>query len=486
MIPVRRTNIRLSPNPARVLFRPFVIGDEGRIRRIISRIAALSEAEVRAEMKKVLADFNGRHQRLSHFFQKRYEQLQGYMPTGAEPSTARRLLIGAYFTMEYALESAALFNPSLVWHPDQTKLKKGAKRFVLSLRAVGEGHLSSLTFRSGIVDTRRNIVLDADSTYVVPPRVVPDPRFLKSLFQRKLTEWKRLTPFATEVLSLLDDEFTLDHITKVVAAVQSAYTARYGATDRSAQDILTLARSNYEVWYTNETDMSERVIFPYAPTEVNGIEDARFVRFTEDDGQICYYATYTAYDGKATLPQILETTDFLHFKVSTLNGPEIQNKGLALFPRKIGGQYAMVSRQDGENLYIMYSEHPHFWYKKEPLIQPLYPWEFVQLGNCGSPIETEAGWLLLTHGVGPMRKYAIGAILLDLENPAKIIGHLAEPLLSPEADEREGYVPNVVYSCGADLYERDLILPYAMSDYASSFAVISLDDILEAMIPNYG
>ena len=213
--------------------------------------------------------------------------------------------------------------------------------------------------------------------------------------------------------------------------------------------MLTLAKANYEISYSPEQHISERIIFPSSPTEANGIEDARFVQFHDDDGSVRYYATYTAFDGKVILPQILETDDFLRFKISTLNGPEVRNKGFALFPRKVNGLYAMLSRQDNENIYLMYSDMLHFWYTKELIAKPTYSWEFVQLGNCGSPIETEAGWLVLTHGVGPMRKYAMGAFLLDLDDPSRVIGRLDVPLLEPDANEREGYVPNVVYSCGA-------------------------------------
>ena len=245
--------------------------------------------------------------------------------------------------------------------------------------------------------------------------------------------------------------------------------------------MVMLAKANYEIRFDPGLDVSERIIFPSSPTETNGIEDARFVQFSHDDGRVCYYATYTAYDGRVTLPQLLETEDFLHFKVSTLNGPEVRNKGFALFPRMVNGQYAMLSRQDNENIYLMYSDTPHFWYSKELIARPTYSWEFVQLGNCGSPIETEAGWLVLTHGVGPMRKYALGAFLLDRDDPSRLIGRLETPLLEPNANEREGYVPNVVYSCGALPHGRELIIPYAMADYASTFATVPLDDVLSAM-----
>ena len=257
---------------------------------------------------------------------------------------------------------------------------------------------------------------------------------------------------------------------------------RHRELEPVAQNMLTLVQANYEIFFSPELNLSERIIFPSSPTEINGIEDARFVEFHDDDGSVRYYATYTAFDGKVILPQILETEDFLRFKASTLNGPEVRNKGLALFPRRVNGLYAMLSRQDNENIYLMYSDMLHFWYTKEQIAKPTYGWEFVQLGNCGSPLETEAGWLVLTHGVGPMRKYAMGAFLLDLNDPSRLIGRLEEPLLEPNANEREGYVPNVVYSCGGVIHNGELIIPYAMSDYASTFATIPVDTILGAMV----
>jgi predicted GH43/DUF377 family glycosyl hydrolase len=283
------------------------------------------------------------------------------------------------------------------------------------------------------------------------------------------------------VLGGLDDLFTMADLETSIRLVLRQHRARAPEWTPLSKTLLALAKANYEIEHSADTDVSERVIFPYSPTETNGIEDARFVEFTEDDGSRRYYATYTAFDGNVTFPQLVETKEFLRFRVSTLNGPEVRNKGMALFPRKIGGNYAMISRQDGENMYLMYSDMLHFWYTKLPLLKPTYPWEYVQVGNCGSPIETEAGWLVLTHGVGPMRKYAIGAILLDRDDPARVIGRLEQPLLAPDENERAGYVPNVVYSCGAVTHAGRLIIPYAMSDYASTFATVPVSDVLNAM-----
>jgi predicted GH43/DUF377 family glycosyl hydrolase len=302
------------------------------------------------------------------------------------------------------------------------------------------------------------------------------------LFYRKLVELNVESPFVEQVLATLHEQFTLEELQQAIRRSLSQSRPRHHELQPVVQGMLTLAKSNYEIRYSPEQHISERIIFPSSPTEANGIEDARFVQFTEDDGSIRYYATYTAFDGKVILPQILETDDFLRFQISTLNGPEVRNKGFALFPRKVRGMYAMLSRQDNENIYLMYSDMLHFWYTKELIAKPTYAWEYVQIGNCGSPIETDQGWLILTHGVGAMRKYALGAFLLDLEDPSRVIGRLEVPLLEPDANEREGYVPNVVYSCGGVLHNRELIIPYAMSDYASTFATVSLDEVLDAMV----
>ncbi len=482
MVNATRTSIVLKPNIARVLFRPFQFGDSTRYLKIIARILSLPERDVAQQTETVLADFKDRHQRLGQYFLRRYEQVKGYLPVAeTEISAARRVLIGAYFTLEYSLESAALFNPSIVPHPDQTGIPEGALRFVLSLRAVGEGHISSITFGTGTIDSTNTITIDEDSPYVTAPEFVPHSIYEKPLFEKKLIEMDRHNDIVRSVLDALENTFTLDQLKATVELVKRQQRYRAKEVDQATHEIVALAQANYEMEYDAHTDLSERVIFPYAPHESNGIEDARFVRFVSEDGKVCYYATYTAYDGKSIFPQILETEDFRRFRIATLNGPEVQNKGMALFPRKIKGLYAMISRQDGENVYIMYSEQLHFWYTKQVLLKPTYPWEFVQLGNCGSPIETDAGWLLLTHGVGPMRKYSIGAALLDKNDPSKVIGRTREPILTPNANEREGYVPNVVYSCGALVHNGTVILPYAMSDYASSFALIPLNELLASM-----
>ena len=478
---VHRTGIVLKPTNSRVVIRPFDIPSESRIERIIARIAALSDAEVERQLEAVMRDFRARHQRTREFFLYRFEQVRKHLLTDQPVGESRRLLIGSYFTSEYALESAALFNPSMVWHPDQSGLPDGSRRFIVSLRATGEGHISSITFRSGVIDAANLIRIDEPTRFVRAPEVVPNAIYEKALFYRKLTELGINGPLTEGVMAALGDTFTLSELERTLRTVLKNFRTRQREFEPLAHTMLVLAMANYEIRFDPELNVSERIIFPSSPTETNGIEDARFVRFTYPDGRVVYYATYTAYDGRVTLPQMLETDDFLHFKVGTLNGPEVKNKGFALFPRMVNGQYAMLSRQDNENLYLMYSDMPYFWYAKQLVARPTYPWEFVQLGNCGSPIETEAGWLVLTHGVGPMRRYAMGAFLLDLNDPARLIGRLETPLLEPDANEREGYVPNVVYSCGALVHGRELIIPYAMSDYASTFATVPVDRVLSAM-----
>ena len=478
---VKRTGIVLRPNNSRVIIRPFELSSPSRIEKITSRIGALSETEVEQNLEKVMSEFRERHQRTREFFLHRFEHVRKHLLTDLPVSESRKLLIGAYFTQEYALESAALFNPSMVWHPDQSGVPEGSKRFILSMRATGEGHISSITFRTGLIDSHSGIHMDQPTRLVQAPELLPNALYEKALFHRKLTELGINGALTEQVMSTLPDHFTLEELERNLNNALKSNRTRQREFEPIAQTMILLARANYEIMFDPTLDVSERIIFPWSPTETNGIEDARFVQFTHSDGRVTYYATYTAYDGRVTLPQMLETEDFLHFKISTLNGPEVRNKGFALFPRMVNGQYAMLSRQDNENIFLMYSDQPHFWYVKELIARPTYPWEFIQLGNCGSPIETEAGWLVLTHGVGPMRKYAMGAFLLDLNDPSKLIGRLDKPLLEPNANEREGYVPNVVYSCGAVIHGQDLVIPYAMSDYASTFATVPLDEVLSSM-----
>ena len=476
-----RTNITLRPDPSRVLVRPFNPTTAERAARICARVAATPESEVRKLLTEVLAEFGERHPETRRFLKRRFEQVRPYLREAQELSEDRVLLLAAYFTHEYSLEAAALFNPSIVLHPDQSDLPAGSLRFILSLRATGEGHISSITFRTGVLEADDSITINEPTRFCLEPEQIPNASYERALFELKLEELGLTGDFARQVLHGLGESFTLEELRTALASGVQERQAREQETETIARKILTLAQSNYEVQFPANSRVSERVLFPVTPSQSNGIEDARFVRFENEDGSHTYYATYTAYDGKLILPQFIETEDFLQFSFFTLNGSAVQNKGMALFPRKVGGRYAMLGRQDYENIYVMFSDHLHFWNATQMVLEPAFPWEFIQLGNCGSPIETEAGWLVLSHGVGPMRKYCIGAFLLDLNDPTKVLGRLPEPLIKPNEVEREGYVPNVVYSCGSLLRGRRLIIPYAMSDYATTFASVALDELLAAM-----
>ena len=479
--PVQRTNVVLHPDRKRVLLRPFLLADGPRAERLCAHVMALPESEVHTLWTQVQAEFGDRHARTHAFLKRRFEQARPALRAHRKLSEERQLLLGAYFSHEYSLEAAALFNPSMVAHPDQSDLAPGALRFVLSLRATGEGHISSITFRTGLLDAQGGITINAPTRYCLEPEQVPNVSYEKGVFERKLRELGLVGDFTRQALKPLGDWFTLEELRASASRVTEQFGARDQQSEAVARKTLMLAQSNYEVQFAPDSRLSERVLFPTTPSQSNGIEDARFVRFQDDDGTQTYCATYTAYDGRLILPQFIETPDFVHFKFITLNGAAVENKGMALFPRKIDGRYAMLGRQDGENIHVMFSDNLHFWQTAQIVLEPEYPWEFIQLGNCGSPIETEAGWLVISHGVGAMRKYSIGAFLLDLRDPARVIGRLRVPLITPNEDEREGYVPNVVYSCGSLLHGRQLIIPYAMSDSATTFATLSVDDVLAAM-----
>ncbi len=477
----KRIGPTLTPDRSRVLMRPFYPSTDDIARRIIARVMALSDEDITRMLRQVLGEFEDRHENVTQIFRNRFLQVGRHLGDAQEASPERQALIGAHFTHEYSPESAALFNPSIVPHPDQTGLPKGALRFILSLRATGEGHISSIAFRMGVISAQHRVTVTPPVPLATEPERVPDAGYEKALFCRKLQEAGVQDDSCRRVLDRLPDTFTLEQLHRVLMAMRQQADPAEATAEHAARGILLLAESNYEVNFAPGSRPSQRILFPSSPSQSNGIEDARFVQFRNDDGSVTYYATYTAYDGKITLPQLLETPDFLHFNFSTLNGPAVQNKGMALFPRRINGQYAMLSRQDDENLLLMFSDNVRFWQTPRILLTPVHPWEFFKIGNCGSPIETEAGWLVLSHGVGAMRKYCIGAFLLDLNDPTRVIGRLREPLLSPNESEREGYVPNVVYTCGALLHGRELVIPYAMSDYATNFASVSLDELLAAM-----
>jgi len=479
---LKRTATFVNPDQTRVLLRPFSPGGPERVAGIIARIMAFPEDQTARLLDEVSAEFSQRHRNIRSLFRERFEQVRESLVTAEDISEPRRLLIGSYFLAEYSLESAALFNPSIVPHPDQTGLAAGALRFILSLRATGEGHVSSVTFRTGIIHPDQRIEVFPPAGFLTEPSQIPNPVYEKPLFERKLSELGLSGEFTRRVMNKLGESFALEELRAALQAEQFRLPDGMSPEDQNAsQGIWILARSNYEVQFQPEQQLSERILFPATPSQRNGIEDARFVRFRNDDGTHIYYATFTAYDGRVVVPELVQTSNFLNFRFITLNGPAAENKGMAIFPRKIGSLYAMLSRQDNENIYLMFSDNVHFWNERRLLLKPAFPWELVQLGNCGSPIETDAGWLVLSHGVGPMRQYSIGAFLLDRDDPAKVIGRLRGPLLKPNQSEREGYVPNVVYTCGALVHNGELIVPYGMADHATGFATVPLAEVLAAM-----
>jgi len=483
---VKDTGIILAPDSQRVIARSHIPFNELRVERIISRALSLDESDIKKELKNVLDKFLHRHHNFELLLERQFDSIRRIMPSDVLPSRERRLLIGSFFLAEYSFESAALFNPSIVPHPDQSGLPSGSLRFIMSLRATGEGHISSLIFRSGCIDANCTISIDESHGFASTAEMKPNTLYEKGCFARKIHEMDIDNVFSNSVVVSLSEQFTIDELQEKLKSWIFNHHPISQNDKLTSEKILWLAQCNYEAHFDPSVSLSERVLFPLSPSEQNGIEDARFVLFTDDDGSKKYYATYTAYDGKVILPQLIETENFEHFKMITLNGSAAVNKGLALFPRRINGRYAMISRQDNENLFLMYSDNIHFWHESVPLMRPSYPWEFVQIGNCGSPIETEYGWLLLTHGVGPFRQYSISAILLDKENPSKILGRLREPLINWTETNRSGYVPNVVYTCGALLHKDMLVVPYAMSDKQSTISLISLSSLLEKLLHGTG
>jgi predicted GH43/DUF377 family glycosyl hydrolase len=478
---VHRTGIDFRPNAGRVLNRPFVPTGPGRVRGIIDRILTLSENEVAAQLDNLRAELGARHADLAGSWWRQFDKIKAFLPNRPSLSDNHRLVLGAYFTGEYALEAAALFNPSIVPHPDQTNLGEGDLRFILSLRAVGEGHISSIEFRTGVIRGNQAVEIDETSRLVVAPEIDPEPTFPKSIFLHKLLDNGLENNWSRSVMNRLGDSFSRLELDQAMQRASHEAQPHSDDVRRTIEFLHWLVESNYEVRFDPATPLSERVIFPVSLNETNGIEDARFVCFEGEPQSPTYYATYTAYDGRRIQPQLIETNDFLRFRIRTLAGPAIQNKGMALFPRRINGRYAMLSRHDDENLFLMYSADRHFWCDPQLLLEPFWPWEFMKIGNCGSPMETAAGWLVLTHGVGPMRKYCISAALLDLEDPSKVIGRLKEPLLEPVADRIDGYVPNVVYTCGALIHGGQLILPYGINDSETTIVTIELESLLEAL-----
>jgi predicted GH43/DUF377 family glycosyl hydrolase len=479
---VTPTGVTLTPDPARVLARLFVPGHElshdGRSRAsgVLSRILALSDDEVGSTLKRVGERYAARHRDLSGVLMAHYEQVAHRIPDADGLSEERRSLVGAWFTHEFAVEAAALFNPSAVVHPDQSGLPPGSCRFILSLRAVGEGHLSSVEFRTGVLGPAGELRIDDPGPHIEAGHTL-GTSYDRGVFAARLVGTDIDRESAAFVIARLPPHFRRDELDAVLRSLADERLTRPTAA-RTAELAQRIAECGYELEFPAATTLAERVLWPRSPSESRGIEDARFVRI-EDEG--VYRATCTAFDGVSITPQLIETQDFRRFRMQQIAGPAAQNKGMALFPRRIGGRHVALSRWDRENNSIATSSDGAWWGDARTLQTPTRPWELLQLGNCGSPIETEAGWVALTHGVGPMREYSIGALLLDRDDPSRVLGALREPLLVPDEDTRDGYVPNVVYSCGALRHGDQLLLPYGASDASVRFALVALPLLLERL-----
>ena len=478
-VTVNRLQHRIEPDSRRTIALFFNVGGDPRARAIVDRVTKLPESEASALLSRVEEEFGKKHRDIHNIFLEHYQAVRAFVPAAAELSEARQLLIGAYFTMEYAVESAALFNPSMVPARNQDGVPEGSTRFAMSLRATGEGHVSSIVFLRGLIDKDCNISIDERSRFLSPLKVTIQPRKSEA-WRQSLIAAGALSKSASKILSSLPEDFTVEELGEALAKARTGFESA-SEYEETRENLLAVAHGNYDFEVPKDGNWAEAVIFPTSQNESRGIEDARMVRFVDDDGSDRYYATYTAYNGFRIFPQLSEHDGGPILKIRTLMGSGARNKGMALFPRKIDGKYTMVSRLDGENLYLMQSDNVRFWENPKLLQRPKYYWELVQIGNCGSPLETDDGWLLLTHGVGPMRQYCIGAMLLDLDDPYKVIGQTQEPLLVPTADESSGYVPNVVYSCGGMIHNDLLVIPYAMSDRATSFATVELDALLKTM-----
>lgn len=483
-IHINRFENRFYPDPKRVIARFFIAGGDERSRLLIKKILTMNEADTKYKLRRILSTYGNRHRNITSIFEKHFLNiihfLQDLNIDENSLSREQKLLIGSYFTHEYSIESAAFFNPSIIEAPNQDHLEGGEKRVIVSFRATGEGHISSIVFRSGIIDSHNKLTFRNTNGLVEMPDVIKMREYEKKQYILKLDEMDIHKDIVDQIMNRLNDYFTFGDLQRSIHECVKDMEVSLSKKN-VIKSLIWLADAHYDITFSEDTTISERVIFPVSDSEKNGIEDARFVRFTDDDGEITYYATFTAYNGFAILPKILETKDFYHFTIRPLHGKSAQNKGMALFPRKIRGQYVMVSRVDGFCNYMMYSDNLLTWQDNIRMEEPEYPWEFVQIGNCGSPIETEKGWLLITHGVGAMREYCLGLSLLDLNYPEKVICQYEHPILIPNDEEREGYVPNVVYSCGSIVHNNELIIPYGMSDSASSFASLHLDEILKKM-----
>lgn len=472
-----KSAIRLYASPEAVINQYLYLPGQNRVSNIIDRITKLDEIKVTESLANVMKNFVSRHRNMQAVFLENFDKVsQQFAGDISSFSNSRKLLLGSFFTKEYSIQAAALFNPSIVTHPDQQGLQADEQRFVMSLRATGEGHISSVIFKTGIVDRLMNIQLDSGTGYFTRLKKDEAATYNINFIKERV---KFFTGFKNEILEVLPTNF--NH-TEAFELIQNKWGQNASATT-SIQQVAQVFDTNYNLQSSTSEAISETVIFPNAKAECMGMEDVRLVHFV--DGAVeCYYGTYTAYDGKQINTQLIETSNFVDFKIRSLYGVAISDKGMALFPEKVNGKYVMISRQGGEKINIMFSDDLYCWQNLEMLMEPLYEWEMVQLGNCGSPIKTDKGWLLLTHGVGAMRTYVISAILLDLYNPSKIIGRLKTPLIQADETEREGYVPNVVYTCGLLRHADKLLIPYAVSDSATGFVTLDLNELLNELITN--
>ena len=479
-----RQPLRLHADPARVIAKLFVPGhpepERGRqVSDAVTHVLELDEGGVANGLAELLTRFGPRHRDLITTFEHNADRVANRLPEGTVLSDQRRMLLGATFSHEYSIEAAALCNPSFVVAPTQAGTA-GALDLVMSTRGIGEGHRSSIGFRAASVDSDGHVTVEATGPYAGTGKVSPGTLHADAFraVARRIRDDGEAT---TWVLDALGDEFTRPELDHRLAELEEQGDTRPGVA-RTVRRLRALAERGYRVEFDPSTPLDERVLYPVTNAETNGVEDARFVRF-EDADRATYYATYTAYDGRDIVQQILETVDFCTFEASPLQGPAARNKGLALFPRRIGGRFVALSRHDGTSNAIAFTDDIRHWPTATELVGRTKLWSSIQVGNCGPPIETEAGWLVLTHGVGPMRTYSIGACLLDLDDPSRVIGELTDPLLSPGPDEQDGYVPNVVYSCGAVRHGPHLVIPYGIGDASIGFATADLDAVLASMAP---
>ncbi len=483
---ITRHDLTMAPDDRRVVIKLFVPGEDAQLAQnrtsgLIERILQLEEDEITRLLDDVLARFSHRHHDVLAVFQHHYDLVSHRVPAEIELSPAARTLIGAYFSHEFSVEAAALCNPSMVAHPDQDDLLPGQLRAAISLRQIGEGHISSIGFCTAILGPGDRIgIEDRTGPLMIGPRT--GARHRREMLKAGLAETGVDNEASAYVLSALPERYDDDEFEDILAHLPGELMAR-PTTAEALEEIRRIVATDYAVTFPATVPLDQRVLWPATPAESNGMEDARFVHFTDAAGKVMYKATYTAYDGRHIGGRQLVTRDLRHFEVTALRGPAARNKGMALFPRPVGGRHLALCRSDGETLGLSTRDANMQWQSAVPLLMPHRGWDLIQVGNCGSPIETPAGWLVLTHGVGPMRRYAIGAMLLDLDEPERVIADLPQGLLDPDEVEREGYVPNVVYSCGGLVHEGRFWLPYGASDVRVGFASITLDELIARMVP---